>query len=322
MRNHTFRVIGMGDIVTDLVVSIEKFPVEPTIHQRIEKLDVQPGGMGNFMIAGTRIGMEMIPLDVMGSDQYSAATLAAFAAEGIDTSRIELLENCSSKVILVLANPDGQHVFLFYLGGKYPQQTLKETWKKALAQSDALLAVGYTLSEAHMQGVTLEAMAYLKRQGGPVFFDPGPMAMSIPEDEFNQALQSSDVLLLTEDELKSIAGDTRPQDARQLLVMGPRLICIKRGALGCQLVNEKQTLTCPGYVVKVRDTNGAGDSFSAAFIYGYLNRWSLEEIGNFANAMGAAKVQKLGAGRNVPTLEEIKEVLSSGVRITLPGDVR
>jgi sugar/nucleoside kinase (ribokinase family) len=60
--------------------------------------------------------------------------------------------------------------------------------------------------------------------------------------------------------------------------------------------------------VDVRDTNGAGDSFAAAFIYGYLQGWPPEEIGAFANAMGAAKVQKFGAGRNVPTLDEIEKV--------------
>jgi sugar/nucleoside kinase (ribokinase family) len=51
----------------------------------------------------------------------------------------------------------------------------------------------------------------------------------------------------------------------------------------------------------VRDTAAAGDSFDAAFIYAYLRGWPLSDIAAFANAMGAAKVQKLGSGSSVPT---------------------
>jgi len=32
-------------------------------------------------------------------------------------------------------------------------------------------------------------------------------------------------------------------------------------------------------------------------------------VGQFANAMGAAKAQKLGGGRNVPTADQVRAVL-------------
>jgi sugar/nucleoside kinase (ribokinase family) len=61
----------------------------------------------------------------------------------------------------------------------------------------------------------------------------------------------------------------------------------------------------------VKVTTAAGDSFAAAFIYGYLNGWSMGDLAAFANAMGAAKVRKVGSGTQVPTAADVREVLKT-----------
>jgi len=71
----------------------------------------------------------------------------------------------------------------------------------------------------------------------------------------------------------------------------------------------------------VRDTSAAGDSFDAAFIYAYLRGWSLADVAAFANAVGAAKVQKIGSGTQVPTADEVRAVLKKyGVPLDFPGN--
>jgi ribokinase len=65
----------------------------------------------------------------------------------------------------------------------------------------------------------------------------------------------------------------------------------------------------PGFKVKVIDTTGAGDSFDAAIIYGTLRGWNEQDTATLANAVGAVKVGKRGAGRNVPTLTELVSFL-------------
>ena len=89
------------------------------------------------------------------------------------------------------------------------------------------------------------------------------------------------------------------------------MVCVKRGPQGCVILTPDQKIQHAGYPVEVRDTNAAGDSFAAAFIYAYLRGWSLENVAAFANAMGAAKVKKLGSGTHVPTFDEVLAVLKS-----------
>jgi len=52
------------------------------------------------------------------------------------------------------------------------------------------------------------------------------------------------------------------------------------------------------------------DSFNAALAYGYLEGWPMGEAARLANAVGAVKATKMGAGRGVPTREEIDAFLS------------
>jgi sugar/nucleoside kinase (ribokinase family) len=56
--------------------------------------------------------------------------------------------------------------------------------------------------------------------------------------------------------------------------------------------------------VKVVDTVGAGDTFDAGFIFGYLQGWSLERSLKLGTICGALSTQKAGGTTAQPTLME------------------
>lgn len=309
MKKKTFSVAGMGDLVVDRMVSVEHLPIEAGSAQFVEHIELQPGGMGNFLIAGQRIGLAMLPIDALGMDQNGAFLLNALNGEGIETGFIEVESGADTREIIVMADPGGRHAFLAYRAPRLTAYNLTPKWRRALERCDALLTVGYSLSEAYICSALLEAMRFARGEGKAVFFDPGPLANLKSDQACREAFRAADVLLLTDDELEAAAGGRGAAAARGLMKeYGLKLVCVKLGPRGCLLVSAERAAECPGYPVEVRDTNGAGDSFAAAFIHGYLHGWPPEETGAFANAMGAAKVRKFGAGRNVPTLEEIEEV--------------
>jgi sugar/nucleoside kinase (ribokinase family) len=75
----------------------------------------------------------------------------------------------------------------------------------------------------------------------------------------------------------------------------------KDGALGMSKSRRVQVKSIP---VNVVDTVGAGDSFDAGFIYGYLNGWELEKSLRLACVCGALSTQAAGGTAAQPTLEE------------------
>ena len=58
--------------------------------------------------------------------------------------------------------------------------------------------------------------------------------------------------------------------------------------------------------VNVVDTVGAGDSFDAGFLYGYLNKWSLEKSLQLGCICGGLSTQRAGGTDGQPTLEDAR----------------
>ncbi len=302
-------VISFGDLVADMVTTIQHLPVIAGQHQTVRSIQIEPGGAGNFLIAGARLGMNMRALGVVGVDEFGNLILQALADEKVDISHVLRQTDGTTTTVLVLVDEQGQHVFL----GQYGQGSLvrlSKEWQEALRSADAVIAWGYTLQEERLSQAMVDSMAFAHAAGRPVFFDPGPYVAAIERSRLLTVLAYCTGVLLTEEEIPLLSGGLQGLEGVQEIVSrGPKLVCVKRGAKGCAWFSGNEQVEHPGYPVIVRDTTAAGDSFAAGFLYGYLHGWHPEQVLAFANAVGAAKVRKLGSGRQVATLQEVQELL-------------
>jgi ribokinase len=90
-------------------------------------------------------------------------------------------------------------------------------------------------------------------------------------------------------------GNVPPLEvARKLLRTGVQTALITMAGEGCLVVNASQAVRVHAPSVHVVDGCGAGATFSAGFIYGYLKGWSLEESARFATAAASLKVTRPG----------------------------
>jgi fructokinase len=94
------------------------------------------------------------------------------------------------------------------------------------------------------------------------------------------------------------AGDA----ALALLAAAPQteLVAITLGPNGSLLANREGTHRHMGFPVKVADTIGAGDAFTAGLVYAYLRDTSLEHIGAVANLCGSYVASQEGATPELP----------------------
>jgi len=72
-------------------------------------------------------------------------------------------------------------------------------------------------------------------------------------------------------------------------------VIMTRGAEGCSVFMDGRYFEAPGFQVKVADTIGAGDAFSAAFVHGLGQGWPAEKVAVFANRVGALIASRPGA---------------------------
>ena len=107
-------------------------------------------------------------------------------------------------------------------------------------------------------------------------------------------------------------GHNTPLDvAIKLLRTGVQTALITMAEQGCLAVRGKEAIRIHAPNVRVVDGCGAGATFSAGFIFGYLNGWGLEESACFATAAASLKVTRPGLQMfPVPQIMELAGQLS------------
>lgn len=303
-------VVCYGDLVTDLVMTVERLPIEPEKVQNIHAITVEPGGAGNFLITAARLGTRAIAYGAVGEDPYGQSVYEMLREENIDVSYAQRGAGSVNVLVLVVVDDAGQHVFLVRDGAGDPF-VIDERSTQLIQAADAFFMPGYALHERRVAGSAVQATQIAYEAGVPVMNDLGPIVNEASvRPQTMDILRMSEVSLLTADEAVLYTRTATYADAaRWMLDKGTKHVVIKRGGEGCVVFSQDGTLVeIAGIPVTVRDTTAAGDSFAAGFVVEWLKHRDVVAAARFANCVGAAKVQKIGSGRQCPTREEIEAV--------------
>jgi sugar/nucleoside kinase (ribokinase family) len=210
-----------------------------------------------------------------------------------------------------------------YLGfpGQLTLAHLVPAWRDAIRRAEALFADGW-IDAGSGADLVLEGLLAARAADVPTFFDPGPGNPRHPADWRRLAAELATVVLGTESQIAALYDGLEAREvAGRLLAANARLVVIKRGAQGSLLLQPNRSLEAPAFPVQLVDATGAGDSLDAAVLFGVLCGLELADLADLGNAAGAAKVGKWGTGHNLPTLAEIRKVLTDNGRTAsyLPG---
>jgi fructokinase len=125
------------------------------------------------------------------------------------------------------------------------------------------------------------------------------------------SLKRTDILKLNEEELPILAaliGLNGPSDKwLEVLVEKYHLqmAILSRGGSGSLLLTPRSSSDHPGVVTHIKDTIGAGDSFTAAATIGFLQGLPLNEINENANRIAAYVCSQRGG---MPPMPEFLKV--------------
>ena len=294
------------------VVLTEPLPLYAERTNVASGMSLVPGGGANTLFAASRLGLDMVPLGVVGTDNFSRIIIEGYEREGVSVLGLERREGYNTLGVIVLNGPDGRHGFASMLSGSFARTLDLDA---LLAESRAVCLSGYMYAAEETREETLAFMRKARSLDKTIFFDPGPLALDPVLVEQTFAL--SDVLTLNSDEAARWSGASRIEDAARDLAGRCRgTVAIKAGERGCYLFADGSGRWHGGFAVKVLDTTGAGDVFLGAFIRGYIDGWDPDSAAILANAAGAATAAKQGTGPAVATVDEILAVLAAaGYRV-------
>jgi sugar/nucleoside kinase (ribokinase family) len=124
-----------------------------------------------------------------------------------------------------------------------------------------------------------------------------------------ETLARADIFMPNAAELQAITGRADVEAALETMAKQTPLIAVKLGRDGALARWGAEMIRAETLPVAVVDTTGAGDTFDAGFIYGYLANWELARALRLGCICGALSTRAAGGTAAQPTLVEALDVL-------------
>jgi sugar/nucleoside kinase (ribokinase family) len=100
--------------------------------------------------------------------------------------------------------------------------------------------------------------------------------------------------LPNEHEICKLADTANLDDAISWALDYVPLVVVKRGAAGAIASSRERRYTSSVVKMEVIDAVGAGDSFNAGFLHGYVRGWPIDQCLQYGNLTGAYSTTAIG----------------------------
>lgn len=270
---------------------------------------VELGGSGmNVARAAAQLGSKISFTGMVGEDDYGNEVVKRLEQLGIFANIArhpqEETGSCS-----VLVSKDGERTLNTYLGASshYQQQHLPE---EVLKSSKVLHFTGYQWDKPNQVEAIQKAIAIAKSAKTLISLDVSdPFVAENHRDPLQALIQKDiDILFANKEEAICLYGDF--ETAKQKLKEANCLAVIKLGAEGAWIQRSGEEFTIPAHAVEVVDTTGAGDSFAAGFLHGFVKGYDLKTSATIAVRLAADVITRLGVFYEPSVIAELRQVKS------------
>ncbi len=118
-----------------------------------------------------------------------------------------------------------------------------------------------------------------------------------------------DMFFINETEIKHYLRKDTIEECFRYLLNSKINAVVKLGHNGSAFIKDFKITRVSTIKVNAVDSTGAGDSFNAGFIYGYLNKMEIKKCLQIANICGALSVEGYGGYSKFPNLDTVNENL-------------
>ncbi|ALO47129.1 adenosine kinase [Pseudohongiella spirulinae] len=253
------------------------------------------GSAANTLYALSQFGGTAFYSCKVANDETGDFYVSELGDHNIHTNLGKVRETGMTGRCLVMVTPDAERTMLTHLGIS-SEVSVDDVREEIVTQSKYVYIEGYlvTSESARAAAVNLKQTAELNNIKTAMTFSD-PAMVEYFRDGINEVIGSGvDLLFCNEKEAKIWSGEQDFAMACERLSAVARQFCITRGARGALLYDGSEYIDIAPHSVKAVDTNGAGDMFSGAFLYGITQGMSFRQAGDLASLASATVVTEFG----------------------------
>ena len=270
----TPRVVGLGEVLWDFLPSGKSLG----------------GAPANFAFHAQQLGARAAVVSCIGNDELGREMEQQFATLGLSTDYLR--HNNHPTGTVTVQTHAGQPTYTIHTSVAWDFLPFDESFIELAEECDAV-CFGSLAQRSELSRRSIQQFLAATRRDCLRIFDINLRENFFAAATIQASLAVADVLKLNDEELPVLINILQlPHDEctaiGDLMKRYPlRLIALTRGAQGSSLYSRNRISHHSGYTVKVVDTVGAGDAFSAALVMGLLRCEGLDAIHDRAAKLAA-----------------------------------
>lgn len=268
------------------------------------------GSAANTIIAAQGFGAATYYSCKVADDVTGRYFLADLNTAGVHTNPNAAAASGKSGRCLILVTEDAERSMSTFLGVSN-QLSTGEIDEAALAEARYFYVEGYLSSSPESLAAAAACRQLAENQGVETAVSLSDPSMVEHFRDNLETLLGNGVshLFCNEEEALAWARTDRLDVAISELKDIARYCNITLGSRGSLTVIDGRQKAAPGYPATAVDTNGAGDIYAGACLYGWSTGMDHQQAASFGNYAAATLVQQYGA--RLKTMEQYQDVLKA-----------
>ena len=279
------KVVGLGEVLWDV----------------LPERTCLGGAPANFAYITTLMGDRGIVASRVGEDSRGVEALRLMEELGLNIDHVQTSRHHPTGSVQVTV--DGKGAARYEIAHPVAWDFLDWTldWQHLAETADAV-CFGSLAQRSDESRATIRRFLQATSPTAVKVFDVNLRQSYYSAETIAQSLRLADIVKVNDEELPRILSlcslphkDERSSAQRLLETYKLKLVCVTRGERGSLLQRPNDASEHKGFRVRVADTVGSGDAFTAGLVHEYLHGASLDLMNEVANLVGAWVASEVGA---------------------------
>lgn len=281
-----FDVTGLGNCCVDLIGIVNQLPKENTKKDITSFKQFVGSPVVNALLTLSQFGCKTSIISSIGSDHYGQFIKQTLIKNNINIQNLRENSSESSVHFVVIARKT-QSRTIFKKRNNIKSLAEFSPFHKFTIQNSKLLIL-----DRHLDDERLKAVSWAKKNKIKVAYDPSDKYNSFTQ----KMIQLADIFIAPLGFISHLKNKSNPESAlKELWSQNKKIVVLTLGPKGSMATDGKSIVYEPrNHKGRILDTNGAGDVYYGAFVYGVLRKWNLKKNLAFANKIAALKCSILG----------------------------
>lgn len=298
-----YDLIAIGDVTVDIVFKSDE------ITPKKGRFDLAVGGKygsdffyegvggggANVAIGASNNGLNTGVLAKIGRNSFKQIILQKLLKKMVSTEFL-IEDSDFINISSILLAPSGEKTVIHYAS---PNETL--------SISDAMmihLLKGHAFYMGNLPDISLaqkiSLITKLKKHDKRIYINFGKVDVEKKISDLKPLLDAADVLIMNKYEYALlIKSDVKKVDLKKncatKIAFDEKILVITDGPDGSYAYDQGEICHQSAFKASIKDTTGAGDAFSAAFIAAHLKEQSVQESLRLASMYASKVIEKVGA---------------------------